>query len=292
MTLNTNSTNGLEFLTAEQFTKTIIGQIILRGINAKQFFFDEPAGKKCSTCGMSSPAIFFEWKNKKYWVEPVECNACREKAYEEYLTDQKREKYQRGRLKCGGYANLLNKDHNDFVFYEDLKEKENQMQPLNHVSNFLSGQINKGAFFYGGVGTGKSYLLKVLANELTKQYRNVCYIGSSELVNLLRSACSKDAEIPLSKLIKDFQFIDVLIIDDIGTEQESSFVIEKYFQILNFRWDKVLPTFFSSNMTIDDIKTNFDRRLGSRLGDKKWISYYNFGGNDYRKAINLDEIDF
>ena len=266
----------------DMLTKSVVGQIALRGINAKQFTLEKPKGKKCITCGSFSPPQSTNYQNTVCWVEPVECNSCRTKSYEEYLINQRKQKYRDKSTKCGGYMNVPVYDKEILVTYESLFESGHQEKPLKHIMGILEEKHDKGAFFYGDVGTGKTFLLKVLCNELAKQYRNYCFVKSVELVDLLRSACDRNSSFTPHKLVEDFQRASILVIDDLGAEKSSDFVVEKYFQIFDYRIEHKKTTFFTSNKTLEELKEFGDRRLASRLGDRNWLSYYNFGNKDIR----------
>lgn len=280
-----SSTKKLNELSVWDFTRTIPAQIILKGIDAKEFYFEQPQGRTCRVCGQFSKPISFEWANNKYWAEPVECNSCREKAYENYLLDQRKEQFENRKTKCGGFNNIQAEDRDVVIYWESIFDFENQQKAITHIAKFLDGEEVRGGYFYGGVGTGKSFLLKVLANELHKKHKDACFIGSTELCDLLRNASQSTDRYSslLPDLISDFKKAEVLIIDDFGTEKDTDFIAEKYFQIFNYRYNRNLPTFFSSNVSLGQLATTINRRLASRIGDKKWLGYYDFGHGDIRK---------
>lgn len=77
---------------------------------------------------------------------------------------------------------------------------------------------------------------------------------------------------------------DLLIIDDLGTEALNSMKLSELFTIINTRAlnlnNKVTKTIISTNLNINDIFTNYEERIGSRI-----VGYYDiyyFFGEDLR----------
>jgi DNA replication protein DnaC len=61
--------------------------------------------------------------------------------------------------------------------------------------------------------------------------------------------------------------VDVLAIDDLGlrSKQETDFAYVTLYSILNKRQEKMLPTFISTNKTLEQLRSSFDQRIVSRL---------------------------
>ncbi len=78
--------------------------------------------------------------------------------------------------------------------------------------------------------------------------------------------------------------VDLLIIDDLGTESLNSMKLSELFTILNTRIlnlnHKVTKTIISTNLNIKDIFTNYEERIGSRIAG--YYDIYCFFGNDLR----------
>ena len=116
----------------------------------------------------------------------------------------------------------------------------------------------------GGAGSGKTFLLECVANELISKSVVVCYKTAFELNELAR----------LYHIGKSYEFSDclnaeVLLIDDLGTEPVLKNVTKEYlYNIINTRQIKGLPTFITSNLSLDNILDRYDDRIFSRLGNK------------------------
>ena len=77
---------------------------------------------------------------------------------------------------------------------------------------------------------------------------------------------------------------DLLIIDDLGTEALNSMKLSELFTIINTRAlnlnNKVTKTIISTNLNINDIFTNYEERIGSRIAG--YYDIYYFFGEDLR----------
>ena len=116
----------------------------------------------------------------------------------------------------------------------------------------------------GGAGSGKTFLLECVANELISKNAIVCYITAFELNELAR----------LYHIGKSYEFsdclnADVLLIDDLGTEPILKNVTKEYlYNLINVRQINSRPTFITSNLSLDNILERYDERIFSRLGNK------------------------
>ena len=104
----------------------------------------------------------------------------------------------------------------------------------NFVQNFKQDYHN--LFFYGTVGTGKSFLSGCIASELLQTGHSVIYFSASGLFDTLaRYAFDSRAKEALSGFYEDLYNCDLLIIDDLGTEMTNTFVASQLFSCLNER---------------------------------------------------------
>lgn len=78
--------------------------------------------------------------------------------------------------------------------------------------------------------------------------------------------------------------VDLLIIDDLGTESLNSMKLSELFTILNTRIlnlnNKITKTIISTNLDINDIFNHYEERIGSRIAG--YYDIYYFFGDDLR----------
>jgi DNA replication protein DnaC len=73
--------------------------------------------------------------------------------------------------------------------------------------------------------------------------------------------------------------VPLLVLDDLGTENATSWAREKLFQIINYRYQERLPTVVTTNHTLDELEP----RLVSRLADRRYSQVVRIEARDYRR---------
>ncbi|MBP3204382.1 MAG: ATP-binding protein [Lachnospiraceae bacterium] len=132
------------------------------------------------------------------------------------------------------------------------------------VQNFEHDYHN--LFFYGTVGTGKSFLSGCIANELLQQGHFVLYFSSIRLFEQLANyTFANNERQPLSDLQNDIHNCDLLIIDDLGTEMTNSFTSTQLFNCLNERHLRHKATIISTNLSLEELQDRYSDRVFSRI---------------------------
>ncbi len=132
------------------------------------------------------------------------------------------------------------------------------------IKNFNSDYRN--LFFYGTVGTGKSFLSGCVAKELMDQGHAVIYFGAAGLFDLLSSvsfnAKNRDER---QNTYSDLYRCDLLIIDDLGTELTNQFTASQLFSLLNERHLGKKSTLISTNFSLAELRDRYSDRIFSRI---------------------------
>jgi DNA replication protein DnaC len=122
-------------------------------------------------------------------------------------------------------------------------------------------------FIFGPAGVGKTHLFAAAIRHLIYQGFECILIHFDDFLVQLRSTMSPRASLTEWEVIEPLKKIDYLFIDDLGlrTKVENDFPYVTLFSILNARQINCLPTWISSNKSIDGIGKSFDARITSRL---------------------------
>jgi DNA replication protein DnaC len=153
---------------------------------------------------------------------------------------------------------------------------------LNFIRSFPS--TNENLLFYGNSGTGKTFLSHCIAKELLDKGVFVVYRTSEELIQNLRAIRFENDNM-LEELIVDSE---LLIIDDLGTEQINDFSKTELFNILNKRLLKQKKMLISTNYTLKELSKTYSERITSRLFGN--FNLCKFFGEDIRVTKNLHSI--
>ena len=136
--------------------------------------------------------------------------------------------------------------------------------------------------FYGLPGLGKTFLSNCIANALIAKGHTVVYVSTAHLINRMRDQIANHQG-GLKEVLTVLLACDLLIIDDLGAEHITSFSNKQLFEIINGRLLKNKPMIISSNLSLKQIKIQYDERLSSRIAGH--FTGIPFVGNDLRGVV-------
>lgn len=121
-----------------------------------------------------------------------------------------------------------------------------------------------GLLLFGNVGTGKSYAAGCIANALIDRMISVLYISMSDVVNRMQGNFGSDRDVYLKQLMRP----DLLILDDLGAERNTSYGKERVFDVVNRRLLLRKPMIITTNIALSVMQkaTDLDdRRIYDRI---------------------------
>lgn len=136
-------------------------------------------------------------------------------------------------------------------------------------------------FFYGTVGTGKSFLSGCIAKELIEEGCSVIYFSAAGLFETLsRNMYDYKNKEEFENLHEGLHGSDLLIIDDLGTEYMNNATASVFFSLLNERHLNRKATIISTNLFLEDMQIRYSERVFSRIMSNYTIC--KFTGPDIR----------
>lgn len=117
----------------------------------------------------------------------------------------------------------------------------------------------------GSTGCGKTHLATAIGNAYLDLGRRVWFMNAPDLLDHLRATYQPNSELGYDQLFDRVKDIDLLILDDLGTENPSPWAQEKLFQIIDYRYTQSRPTVITTNTRVEDMED----RLRSRLLDNR-----------------------
>ena len=108
---------------------------------------------------------------------------------------------------------------------------------------------NIGLLFWGGVGTGKSFLAGCIANAPIAQEVPVRMTNFAHILNELNNSFSGRNEV-VDRLCR----YPLLIIDDFGMERSTEYALEQIYNIVDSRYRSRKPLIVTTNLTLDEIR--------------------------------------
>ena len=121
-----------------------------------------------------------------------------------------------------------------------------------------------GLLFFGNVGTGKSYAAGCIANALIDNMISVLFISMSDIVNRMQNNFGADHDHCIKMILRP----DLLILDDLGAERNTSYGKERVFDVVNKRLLSKKPMIITTNIPLATMKqaTDIDdRRIYDRV---------------------------
>lgn len=135
----------------------------------------------------------------------------------------------------------------------------------------------------GQTGLGKTFLCNCIAKELLDSGYTVLYFTAPQLFKLFEeSRFHREDMLDESKDILNTLFnVDLLIIDDLGTESISTITISDLFNVVNSRYLNQTSTIISTNLTFGQLQERYSERVVSRIiGQYTLLKFF---GEDIRK---------
>ena len=149
----------------------------------------------------------------------------------------------------------LPKEIKDASFKDIYKDDKARIPIIKYFKEFIDNYNNedkpKGIYLNGSFGSGKTYLIASLFNEMAKKgVRSILVYYPDFLLNL-KTSFSND----FSEKIDQTKKVPLLLLDDIGAENTSPWSRDEILgPILQYRMENNLPTFFTSNLTLNELE--------------------------------------
>lgn len=179
------------------------------------------------------------------------------------------------------YSDEINKEK----YNSNISPRENIKIIKNLAEKFIEDFDNpdsKNLLFTGNTGLGKTFISNCIANELLNKGKTVLYQTAPVMLDSIIDYRfgKKDAQ----NICNHIYSVDLLIIDDLGTESINNMKFTELFNIINTRllnnFNHVTKTIISTNLNMKNLYETYDERIVSRF-----VGYYNicrFFGEDIR----------
>ena len=212
------------------------------------------------------------------------CNCIRQK-----LFDIEYNKSNISNLKIHNFEHfcfdLYSNDINEELYHSTLSPCENMKNIIKIANSFIENFDiieEKNLLFTGNTGLGKSFLSNCIACELLKKSKTVLYQTAPVMLDTIIDYRFRknDSESIYDNILN----VDLLIIDDLGTENLNSMKFTELFNVINTRLlnqnNHITKTIISTNLNLQDLRNKYDERIFSRF-----VGSYNicrFFGEDIR----------
>lgn len=169
----------------------------------------------------------------------------------------------------------------------------------NYTNSFSEMKKNNvGLLLHGTPGNGKTYATCCVANELIEKGVTCICVSINSLLERIKETYNKYGNQGEIDVLRGLTNADLVIIDDLGTEQATEWSKTRVYNIIDSRYRNGLPLIISTNITMEKIKEIYSERTYDRIlemctpvkNDKKSIRAEK--GREKTKIIKslLDEV--
>jgi DNA replication protein DnaC len=154
----------------------------------------------------------------------------------------------------------------DYSLFQQNSDSAKNIVKLaqNFTDNFDKNAEN--LFIFGNVGSGKTYLSSCIANRALARGKTLYYQSAYRIFKTVQQLTFEEKDnAELKDTLKYIYSVDLLIIDDLGTEFVTTLSTSSFFDILNTRLLDGKSTIINTNLNPSEIGQMYSERIASRI---------------------------
>ena len=232
--------------------------------------------KKCGFCGKELQPIGLDYLYANISEDSIEyerCDCSKSKEYWKEIDNKEYEQQKRNRIR-----NIINTIYKQNYIGRKLQEMNLENfyfdSSNKYVLDVVNDYINKNKdtmksdslIIMGKSDVGKTHLAAAIANKLIENDKTVLMERLTNLLNRIRETYENNTKSE-NELIEIYSNVDMLIIDDLGTEKISSWSLEKLYTIIQNRYENGLPIIITTRFNKEGLIERFSYSKDSDLVD-------------------------
>lgn len=162
----------------------------------------------------------------------------------------------------GDYDMMRDESYNKYSLQNYKPGNQSQVVALNELQKFTVGR--ESICLQGPAGRGKTHLALGVARIAREKGSSVLALKTIDLLTRIKRTYDKKddaAEVAIMRVLKN---IDLLVIDDIGVEKTTEWVLAKLYEVIDFRHRRK-STIFTTNLTGKAMQAKEGAALVSRI---------------------------
>ena len=116
----------------------------------------------------------------------------------------------------------------------------------------IENKVKDGIIIYGSIGYENTHLAASIANEIIRNKKIALLERTSSIIDRIKESFNKTVTTE-SEIMELYSNVDMLIIDDFGSETISKWALEKLYRIINNRYENELPIVITTRYTREEL---------------------------------------
>lgn len=232
--------------------------------------------KKCEFCGRELTPIGLDYLYANFSPDNIEYERCSCKKAQEYWNEKDKQDYEFTKRKH--YREVINKIYKqnyigrkfqNLNFENFNSNSENELAIViakYYVNKNITSANTNGLIIMGESGVGKTHLAASIANKLIENDKIVLMGRLITLLDMIKETF-KDNTKSENELIELYSNVDMIIIDDLGTEKISNWALEKLYTIIENRNENRLPIIITTRFDKQGLIERFSKCQDEQLVD-------------------------
>lgn len=150
----------------------------------------------------------------------------------------------------------------------DVIRKRLKLDAQQFVKGFnFEKDFPQGLLMRGAIGCGKSHLAAAILMEVVAKGYSGLYYNSPDLLRDIRATFNSTGGVTEDDLLEETAEADLLVLDDLGAENVSGFVLDRLYLVVNRRYEQCKPMIVTTNMEAEELQNRMGKRIVSRLSE-------------------------
>lgn len=235
-------------------------------------------GVKCGFCNKILKPIGLDYLYSNIDQDMLEYERCDCKQAVEFWKDYDAKENEKEKQRK--YREIINKIYKDnymkkrlqkynFETIDEINVGEEVVKTIKKYTELcVKGEMKNGIIIYGNIGHDNTYLAASIANKLIENNKIVLMERSSSIIDRIKESFNENI-VSETEIIELYSNVDMLIIDDLGSENLSKWAIEKLYKIIINRYENELPIIITSrynkNEILDKLSNENDLEMAEEL---------------------------
>ena len=232
--------------------------------------------KKCEYCGRELTPIGLDYLYANFSPDNIEYERCTCKKAQEYWKEKDKQDYEIAKRKHFREVinkvykqNYIGKKFQNLNFENFNSNSENELTiaiAKDYVNKNITSANTNGLIIMGESGVGKTHLAASIANKLIENDKIVLMGRLTTLLDMIKETFKNNTKSE-NELIELYSNVDMIIIDDLGTEKISNWALEELYTIIENRNENRLPIIITTRFNKQGLIERFSQSQDEQLVD-------------------------